>query len=163
MAYTFKDDGSSLTYYREYNKEVGTGDKTLIGNWVEERALREKVETGRYKLWCNPSIDPKAPQQTFTKFTTRPDSLGTYSRTVTHDDHTPAKEFVTTPNVPDPGYSVYVDLGIGAREKLLEERARKLAAVRARLSPSDAPRGASRGARALPLNAPTVCVSLSRR
>ena len=41
MAYTFKDDGAALTYYREYNKEVGTGDLTLTGNWVEERALRE--------------------------------------------------------------------------------------------------------------------------
>ena len=35
MAYTFKDDGASLTYFRDYNKEVGTGDKTLVGNWVE--------------------------------------------------------------------------------------------------------------------------------
>ena len=47
MAYTFKDDGHALTFYREYNKEVGTGDKTLVGNWVEERALRDVCETGR--------------------------------------------------------------------------------------------------------------------
>ena len=47
MAYTFKDDGHALTFYREYNKEVGTGDKTLVCNWVEERALRDVCETGR--------------------------------------------------------------------------------------------------------------------
>ena len=86
MAYTFKDDGSALTYYREYNKEVGTGDKTLVGNWVEERALRDTIKTGRYQLWANPDPDPKAPQQTFTKFTTRPDSLDTYNRTLVHSD-----------------------------------------------------------------------------
>lgn len=127
MAYTFKDDGSTLTYYREYNKEVGTGDKTLVGNWVEERALRDAVETGRYKLWCNPSTDPKAPQETYTKFTTRPDTLNTYRRTVVHSDHTPAAEFITSNQVPDPGYSVYVSKGKGAREALLEARAWELA------------------------------------
>ncbi len=48
MAYTFKDDGHALTYYREYNKEVGTGDKTLVGNWVEERALRALYSNRAY-------------------------------------------------------------------------------------------------------------------
>ena len=86
MAYTFKDDGARLTYFRDYNKEVGTGDKTLVGNWVEERALRDEIKTGRYQLWTNPSSDPKAPQQTFTKFTTRPDATDTYSRVFTHSD-----------------------------------------------------------------------------
>lgn len=127
MAYTFKDDGSSLTYYREYNKEVGTGDKTLVGNWVEERALRDVVDTGRYKLWCNPDVNPKAPQQTFTKFTTRPDTLDTYRRTVVHSDHTPAAEYFTSNQVPDPGYSVYAKQGKGTREALLEQRAWELA------------------------------------
>ena len=128
MSYTFKDDGASLTYYREYNKEVGTGDKTLVGNWVEERALREAVTTGRYKMWVNPTEDPKGPQQTFTKFTTRPDVLDTYRRTVVHSDHTPSAEFITSNQVPDPGYAVYTNPGMGAREALLEERARALAA-----------------------------------
>lgn len=123
MAYTFKDDGSRLTYFREYNKEVGTGDKTLVGNWVEERALRESVETGRYKMWTNPDPDPKAQQQTFTKFTTRPDTLDTYRRTVVHSDHTPSDEFLTSNQVRDPGYAVYVNPAKGARERLLEERA----------------------------------------
>jgi len=127
MAYTFKDDGSSLTYFREYNKEVGTGDKTLVGNWVEERALRDAVATGRYKLWCDPTPDPKAPQQTYTKFTTRPDVAGTVLRTVVHSDHTPASEYITSNQVPDPGYSVYVNKGKGARDALLEQRAWELA------------------------------------
>lgn len=130
MAYTFKDDGSSLTYFREYNKEVGTGDKTLVGNWVEERALRDAVATGRYKLWCDPTPDPKAPQQTYTKFTTRPDVAGTVLRTVVHSDHTPASEYITSNQVPDPGYSVYVNKGKGARDALLEQRAWELARVR---------------------------------
>jgi len=129
MAYTFKDDGASLTYYREYNKEVGTGDKTLVGNWVEERALRDEIETGRYKLWVNHQKDPKLHQQTFTKFTTRPDVKDTYKRTVVHSDHTPASEFITSNNVPDPGYSVYVNPEKGARERLLEQRAQQLSAV----------------------------------
>lgn len=128
MAYTFKDDGSSLTYYREYNKEVGTGDKTLVGNWVEERALRDSVDTGRYKHWVNTSTDPTEKQKTFTKFTTRPDVDGTYQRTVVHSDHTPSAEYFTSNQVPDPGYSVYVSKGKGAREQLLEARAMELAA-----------------------------------
>ena len=45
MAYTFKDDGSNLTYYREYNKEVNAKNETLVGNWVEERALRDQIQT----------------------------------------------------------------------------------------------------------------------
>ena len=60
MAYTFKDDGASLTYFRDYNKEVGTGDKTLVGNWVEERALRDVVKTGRYMQWVDTTEDPMA-------------------------------------------------------------------------------------------------------
>lgn len=129
MAYTFKDDGASLTYYREYNKEVngGGGDKTLVGNWVEERALRDVVETGRYKLWVNPSEDAKTFQQTFTKFTTRPDVQGTYQRTVVHSDHTPSAEFITSNQVPDPGYAKYFYPPKGAREAMLEKRARELA------------------------------------
>lgn len=129
MAYTFKDDGASLTYYREYNKEVGTGDKTLVGNWVEERALRDVIDTGRYKLWVNPTSDAKAHQQTFTKFTTRPDVNSTYQRTVTHSDHTPSAEFITSNQVPDPGYAVYVLPPKGAREQLLEKKARELSTV----------------------------------
>lgn len=128
MAYTFKDDGASLTYYREYNKEVGTGDRTLVGNWVEERALRDVIKTGRYKLWVDPTADGNVKQQTFTKFTTRPDSLDTYRRTVVHSDHTPAAEYITSNNVPDPGYSVYVNPNKGAREQMLERRAMELAA-----------------------------------
>ena len=89
MAYTFKDDGSAMTYFREYNKEVGTGDKTLVGNWVEERALRDDIKTGRYMLWANPDPDPRAAQKTYTKFTTRPDALETYRRTVFHSDVSP--------------------------------------------------------------------------
>ena len=130
MAYTFKDDGASLTYYREYNKEVGTGDKTLVGNWVEERALRDAIDTGRYKLWVNTTSDPKEKQKTFTKFTTRPDVSATYQRTVVHSDHTPAAEFMTSNQVPDPGYSVYVNPEKGAREALLEKRALELSVVR---------------------------------
>lgn len=129
MAYTFKDDGSKLTYYREYNKEVGTGDKTLIGNWVEERALRDAIDTGRYKLWSNPDPDPKAPQETFSKFCVRPDTLDTYRRTLTHGDHVPAGEFKTSNADCDPGYAVYTNPEKGAREQMLEKRARELAQV----------------------------------
>jgi len=135
MAYTFKDDGSSLTYYREYNKEVGTGDKTLIGNWVEERALRDELDTGRYKHWVNTSSDPTERQKTFTKFTTRPDVDGTYSRTMVHSEYTPSSEYITSNQVPDPGYSVYVKQGKGAREALLEQRARQLSATTAPEAP----------------------------
>ena len=51
MAYTFKDSGESMTHYREYNKEVNSKNETLVGNWVEERALRDQIHTGRYQLW----------------------------------------------------------------------------------------------------------------
>lgn len=127
MAYTFKDDGSALTYYREYNKEVGTGDKTLVGNWVEERALREDIKTGRYKLWTNPDPDPQAPQQTLTKFQTRSEVLDTYRRTTSHSDHVPPSEFSTSNQVKDPGYAVYKNPDVGVRTALMEKRAQELA------------------------------------
>ena len=127
MSYTFKDDGASLTYYREYNKEVGTGDKTLVGNWVEERALRDVIKTGRYKLWVDPSEDGRIRQQTYTKFTTRPDAIDTSRRTLLHSDHTPSAEYITSNQVPDPGYSVYVNPNKGAREQLMERRAMEMA------------------------------------
>ena len=135
MAYTFKDDGAALTYYREYNKEVGTGDRTLVGNWVEERALRDSIETGRYKLWVDPSGDGKVKQQTYTKFTTRPDAIDTYQRTLVHSDHTPSAEYITSNQVPDPGYSVYVNPNKGAREQLMEKRAMEIAAAVAPTEP----------------------------
>jgi hypothetical protein len=139
MAYTFKDDGSSLTYYREYNKEVGTGDKTLVGNWVEERALREELKgpssTGRYKHWVNTSKDPLEKQKTFTKFTTRPDIGDTYQRVFTHSEYTPPSEYLTSNQVPPPGYAVYVKKGQGARAALLEQRARELSTAVAHADP----------------------------
>jgi len=98
-----------------------------VGNWVEERALRDAVETGRYALWTNPSADPQAPQTSFTKSVPRPDNADTFRRVVAHNDHTPAAQFITTNQVPDPGYSVYSNPTMGARERLLEERARAMA------------------------------------
>uniref|UniRef100_A0A7S3C0Z2 Uncharacterized protein n=1 Tax=Haptolina ericina TaxID=156174 RepID=A0A7S3C0Z2_9EUKA len=127
MAYTFKDDGSALTYYREYNKEVGTGDKTLVGNWVEERALRDNIKTGRYQIWTDTTSDPKAPQKTYSKFTTRPDTLDTLQRTMAHSDHLPPSEFVTSNQVTPSAYAVYVKPEKGVREQLLEQRAKELA------------------------------------
>jgi len=127
MSYTFKDDGACLTYYREYNKEVGTGDRTLVGNWVEERALRDVIKTGRYKLWVDPGSDGNVKQQTYTKFTTRPDAVDTYRRTVVHSDHTPSAEYITSNQVPDPGYAKYVNMEKGARQQLLEQRAMEMA------------------------------------
>ena len=156
MAYTFKDDGSALTYYREYNKEVNDKNETLVGNWVEERALKEQIGTGRYQLWVTKGDEksvPTQPQKTFTKFSTRPDALDTFSRTLAHSDvrtspaqpthalarrarwphranvpcaqFTPQSEYCTNNQVPDPGYAKYINPGTGAREKLLVERARR--------------------------------------
>jgi hypothetical protein len=130
MAYTFQDDGGRMTYYREYNKEVLDKNETLVGNWVEERALRDQIGTGRYALWVNTGDEKSVAtnkQQTFTKFTTRPDALDTFSRTLAHSDHTPSAEYSTNNDVKDPGYSRYVNPGVGAREKLLVERAAALA------------------------------------
>lgn len=129
MAYTFKDDGQALTYYREYNKEVGTGDKTLIGNWVEERILRDDVDSGRYALWANPSPDPTAPQQTFSKSTLRPDCSDTFRRTIVHSDHQPAGSYITSNQVRDPGYLTYHNPEKGVRERRLEERAMQMAST----------------------------------
>ena len=89
MAYTFKDDGVSMTYYREYNKEVNDKNETLVGNWVEERALRDQIQTGRYQLWVDNSDDPRKTSKTFTKFTQRPDALDTYTRTLVHSEVRP--------------------------------------------------------------------------
>ena len=88
MAYTFKDDGNALTFYREYNKEVNdsSANRTLVGNWVEERALKDNTDTGRYKLWANPDQDPRALQTTFTKQTPRPDNSDTFRRVVAHSE-----------------------------------------------------------------------------
>ena len=130
MAYTFKDDGGRMTYYREYNKEVLDKNDTLVGNWVEERALRDQIGTGRYALWVNTGDEKSVAtkkQQTFTKFTTRPDALDTFSRTLMHSDHTPSAEYATNNDFSDPGYARYINPGVGAREKLMVERAAALA------------------------------------
>lgn len=127
MAYTFKDDGSALTFYREYNKEVGTGDRTLVGNWVEERALRDVAETGRYKLWTNPDQDPRAMQKTFTKQEPRPDNCDTFRRVFAHSEYTAPDEMCTTSAYVDPGYPRYEQPQLGARERLMIERAKQLA------------------------------------
>jgi hypothetical protein len=128
---TFKDDGMMTTYYREYNKECnGTGDKTLVGNWVEERALRAKEDTGRYKLWVNGQDDPTDLQKTYTKKTERPDggsSLNTFSRTFAHDETVPVGFWMSSNEVPEQPYNKYVAPGKGAREAVLERRAREIA------------------------------------
>ena len=119
------------TYYREYNKECnGTGDKTLVGNWVEERALREREATGRYRVWVNQEDDPEQLQKTYTKKTERPDagsSLNTFSRTFAHDESVPVSHWMTTNEVPVQPHNRYVSPGKGAREALLERRAREIA------------------------------------
>jgi len=130
MAYTFKDDGGTMTYYREYNKEVLDKNDTLVGNWVEERALRDQIGTGRYALWVNTGDEKSVAtnkQKTFTKFNTRPDAHDTFERTLAHSDHTPSAEYCTNNDVRDPGYARYVNPGVGAREKLLVQRAAALA------------------------------------
>merc|ERR1711988_1133741 len=76
--------------------------------------------------------------QTFTKFTTRPDTTDTYRRTVVHSDHTPSNEFITSNQVPDPGYGVYVNPAKGKREAALEKRAWELAQSNAP-APSEMP------------------------
>jgi len=128
MAYTFKDDGAALTYYREYNKETNAKNETLVGNWVEERALRDQIQTGRYQLWVDNSDDPTIAQKTYTKFTQRPDASDTYTRTLVHSEHTPSAEYCTNNQVPAPPYARYVNPGKGARAQLMEKRAMELAA-----------------------------------
>ena len=66
-------------------------------------------------------------QKTFTKFNTRPDAHDTFERTLAHSDHTPSAEYCTNNDVRDPGYARYVNPGVGAREKLLVQRAAALA------------------------------------
>ena len=64
-------------------------NETLVGNWVEERALKEQIGTGRYQLWVTKGDEKSVPtqlQKTYTKFTTRPDALDTFSRTLAHSD-----------------------------------------------------------------------------
>lgn len=89
--------------------------------------LAEEIGTGRYKLWANPSQDPKAPQRTFSKSATRPDDLDTYRRTMLHSEYTPTAEYQTSNQVVDPGYCVYTNPAKGAREAMLEKRAMDLA------------------------------------
>ena len=60
----------------------------------------------RYALWVNTGDEKSVAtnkQQTFTKFTTRPDALDTFSRTLAHSDHTPSAEYATNNDVKDPG------------------------------------------------------------
>ena len=129
MAYTFKDDGGRMTYYREYNKEVSSaGDKTLVGNWVEERALRAEVQTGRYPLWTSSCLEPAARERTFSKGTARPDNADTFRRVFFHSDHTPPSEYASH-NVEKMGAGgrAYSTPKKGARERLLDARARAAA------------------------------------
>lgn len=124
------------TYYREYNKECNeTGDKTLVGNWVEERALRDTEETGRYKMWVNREDGPDAVQKTYTKKVMRPDggsNLDTFSRTQAHEEMVPTAFWMTSNEVPDPGYRTYITPAKGVREAALERRAQEAAAAQIR-------------------------------
>merc|ERR1712093_125800 len=94
MAYTFKDDGTKMTYYRDYNKVAN--DSCLVGNWVEERALKESTETFRYKLWTDPTHDPKKSDDTHSRLNGRPDVSDTAKRVVYHSYHQPTAEHHTT-------------------------------------------------------------------
>jgi len=102
-----------------------------VGNWVEERALRDTAEaTGRYKLWVNKSDEPSAPQKTFTFSSERPDtgaSLNTFSRTFAHEEAVPVDFWMTSNEVPRE--MKYVTQATGVREALLERRAREMAAA----------------------------------
>merc|ERR1712216_461025 len=114
MSYVFKDDKNLGTNYRDYNKE--DNDKCLIGNWVEERALKEDVGTFRYPKWVNADPDQTIQDSRYTKnglhSGLEADNSG--ARVLTHSDYVHPSNYVTANNVPADTYRVYHDKEAGA-------------------------------------------------
>ncbi len=118
-----KDSTDTLTFFRDYNKEVGNGDLTLVGNWVEERALRHNEGTGRYKQWARPD---NLGSVIFSKSRPRPDggdANNTFRRTMLGSEYLPASEYATSNAPASDAFRKYVEPEVGARERNLRERA----------------------------------------
>eukprot|EP00195_Chlamydomonas_chlamydogama_P015010 CAMPEP_0202909992 /NCGR_PEP_ID=MMETSP1392-20130828/50783_1 /ASSEMBLY_ACC=CAM_ASM_000868 /TAXON_ID=225041 /ORGANISM="Chlamydomonas chlamydogama, Strain SAG 11-48b" /LENGTH=274 /DNA_ID=CAMNT_0049599937 /DNA_START=124 /DNA_END=948 /DNA_ORIENTATION=+ len=81
--------------YTNYNKTPVDTAPTLIGNWVEERALKEATGTTRYETW----VEKPTPSQTQTSiFATRQDrgvDEPTHPRVIEHSEQTDKANWTT--------------------------------------------------------------------
>ncbi|KAJ1624465.1 hypothetical protein T492DRAFT_1046912 [Pavlovales sp. CCMP2436] len=87
MAYTFKDSSIDKTYYKDYNKVDGQ-QAVLVGNWAEERALKESTGQMRSTQWVEPSsaMLQGVAEPSHTKMKGHPDMEDTTMRVFFHSD-----------------------------------------------------------------------------
>mmetsp|Transcript_18086 Transcript_18086/g.21653 ORF Transcript_18086/g.21653 Transcript_18086/m.21653 type:complete len:262 (-) Transcript_18086:546-1331(-) len=86
-------DGSHHPY-GGYNK-VSQTSETLVGNWVEERALEAATGTHRYKSWVEPVSDTTFEDGVYAKKVGAPDFIPTAPRVIEHSNKTESEEWMT--------------------------------------------------------------------
>ncbi|KAG8469762.1 hypothetical protein KFE25_006217 [Diacronema lutheri] len=131
MAYTFKDSDADKTFFKDYNK-VDVHESTLVGNWHEERALKQMTGQMRSTQWVAPSSEAHQgdAEPMRTKMKGHPDLQDTTMRVFFHSDYVEPKDFKPASQMfrEDP-WRTYEDKGVGARTALMQRRARELAAA----------------------------------
>ena len=117
------------TYYKDYNKVTGQ-QSTLVGNWYEERALKDTTGQMRSTQWVSPS-DPSlqgAAEPMHTKAKGHPDLEDTTMRVFFHSDYVAPSEFKPASQMfTEDRWRRYEPKATGSRTALLERRARELA------------------------------------
>jgi len=124
----------------QYNKKENKG--SLIGNWVEERALQETTGVFRYQEWED-SIGEEGPRddsvvtQRFTKGGEKADQNDTFNRCFSHMDHEEYGDMKTFSEdtfknpTKQGGYRQYKDVGQGSRTRLTQQEMWDLATQQA--------------------------------
>lgn len=117
------------TYYKDYNKVTGQ-QSTLVGNWFEERALKDTTGQMRSTQWVSPS-DPSLQgvvEPMHTKSKGHPDLEDTTMRVFFHSDYVAPSEFKPASQMfTEDRWRRYEPKTTGSRTALLERRARELA------------------------------------
>jgi len=124
----------------QYNKKENKG--SLIGNWVEERALQETTGIFRYQEWED-SIGEEGPKDDsvvttrWTKGGEKADQNDTFNRCFSHMDHQEygSMRSFTEHTYQNPakttGYREYRDVGAGTRSRMTQQEMWDLAAKQA--------------------------------
>mmetsp|Transcript_38994 Transcript_38994/g.90313 ORF Transcript_38994/g.90313 Transcript_38994/m.90313 type:complete len:268 (+) Transcript_38994:101-904(+) len=134
MAYTFKDSSIDKTYYKDYNKVDGQ-QAVLVGNWAEERALKESTGQMRSTQWVEPSsaMLQGVAEPSHTKMKGHPDMEDTTMRVFFHSDYIEPRDFKPASQLfREDKWRRYEDKGTGARTAMLECRAREMAGEQVR-------------------------------
>jgi len=124
----------------QYNKKVNKG--SLIGNWIEERALLDNTGVFRYQEWED-SIGEEGPKddsvvaKRWTKGGEKADQNDTFNRCFSHSDHQEYDSMKTSSEHSHQhpqkrtGYREYRDVGQGSRTRMTQQEMWDLATQQA--------------------------------